>query len=146
MPRPSGASWSGSRELRGAAGRAEQERTASPRRDPWRGGAWAGRAHRRQRRRAPSYLGQQSPCSGGSLAAAGVEAGVVRVGAELAALGLARRAHTSPAEPLQPPWHYVISDATAYFRFDACPAFIPPPRALSSKNVVWLSPGSSTSI
>lgn len=41
-----------------------------------------------------------------------------------------------PAEPLQPPWHYVISDAPAHFRFDARSAFVPPPRALSNKGVV----------
>lgn len=38
-----------------------------------------------------------------------------------------------PAEPPQPPRHYVISDATARFRFDARSAFIPPPPAVSNE-------------
>lgn len=48
-----------------------------------------------------------------------------------------------PAEPPQPPRHYVISEATAHFRFDVRSAFVPPSLALSNKDVAWPSPCSS---
>lgn len=48
-----------------------------------------------------------------------------------------------PEEQPQPPRRYVISEATANFRFDAGSAFVPPPGALSNQGVVRPSPRSS---
>lgn len=73
----------------GAGGRRRRQR--DPDATPGRAERGPVRARRRRRRRVRGYLGQQSPCSGG-VRACGVAGAVV---AERAALGVARRAHTS---------------------------------------------------
>lgn len=130
------ASRSGAREPRGAAGRAEEKESTEPETRPG-----EGRSVGRSGPSAAEAPGPQLPWPAESMIRRRPSHSWSRGG------GLGRRSRAGrtgtrsprthqPAEPLQPPWHYVINDATAHFRFDACSAFVPPPRALSNKGIV----------